>query len=103
MAGTATVAVSGSECTRTAGDPGGACNSISAAGYAGAAKDGSRVFFTTRQQLVNGDTDNSNDLYACDIPPGSPPPVGAANPCASLTADLRDGEQRSGRKCGRGL
>jgi hypothetical protein len=43
------------------------------------------VFFTTTQQLVNGDTDQTNDLYECDIPPGAPAPVGTANPCASLT------------------
>jgi hypothetical protein len=42
------------------------------------------VFFTTDQQLVDGDTDQSSDLYACDIPAGVPVPVGAANPCSSL-------------------
>jgi hypothetical protein len=47
--------------------------------------DGSRVYFTSAQQLVNGDTDQTNDLYECAIPPGSPAPVGSANPCASLT------------------
>jgi Tol biopolymer transport system component len=83
--GSATVAVSGSECTRTAGDPDGACNGVSAASYAGGAVDGSRVFFTTSQQLVNGDTDTGQDLYACDIPSGAPAPVGAANPCTTLT------------------
>jgi hypothetical protein len=85
VAGSATVAVSGSECTRTAGDSGGACNGPSTAVYAGAADDGSRVLFTTSQQLVNADTDTGSDLYACDISPGSPAPIGAANPCASLT------------------
>jgi hypothetical protein len=43
------------------------------------------VLFTTTQQLLNGDTDQTNDLYACDIPPGIPAPGGSANPCASLT------------------
>jgi hypothetical protein len=42
------------------------------------------VFFTTGQQLVNGDTDNTSDLYACDIPGGAPAPVGDANPCSAL-------------------
>jgi hypothetical protein len=91
--GTATVAVSASECTREADDPGGLCNGVSSPTYAGRAADGSRVFFTTSQQLVNGDTDvdngtdlfAGNDLYACDIPVGSPVPVGSANPCAPLT------------------
>ncbi len=81
----ATVAVSGSDCTRTSGDPGGACNALAPAEFEGMASDGSRVFFTTSQQLVNGDTDQTSDLYECDIPPGAPAPVGSANPCASLT------------------
>ena len=61
------------------------CNAPASPTFQGAAKDGSRVFFTTTQQLVNGDTDQTNDLYACDIPPGTPAPVGKANPCAALT------------------
>jgi hypothetical protein len=85
IGGTTTVAVSGSECTRGPLDPGGVCNALAPANYAGAAADGSRVFFTTAQQLVNGDTDSTPDLYACDIPPGTPAPVGTANPCGSLT------------------
>jgi hypothetical protein len=81
----ATVAVSGSQCTRGPLDPGGVCTGLAAANYAGSATDGSRVFFTTAQQLVNGDTDSTTDLYECDIPPGTPAPIGTANPCASLT------------------
>jgi hypothetical protein len=85
VSGSASVAVSSSECTRTSGDPGGACNAAAAAEFAGMSSDGSRVFFTTTQQLVNGDTDQTNDLYECDIPPGAPAPVGTANPCTTLT------------------
>jgi hypothetical protein len=85
VAGSATVAVSGSECTRPFGHPDGPCNGVSAAEYEGGATDGSRVFFTTNQQLVNGDIDQTNDLYACDIPAGVPAPVGSANPCGALT------------------
>jgi len=85
VAGSATVAVSASECTRTAGDVGGVCNPVAPVQYVGTADDGSRVFFTTTQQLVNGDIDQANDLYACEIPDGVPAPVGSANPCASLT------------------
>ena len=84
IGGAVTVAVSGSECTRTAGDVGGVCNPAAPAQYEGTADDGSRVFFTTSQQLVNGDIDQANDLYACEIPDGVPTPVGSANPCASL-------------------
>ncbi len=84
VGGSATVAVSGSECTRTGGDPGGACNGASPAQYVGSAVDGSRAFFTTDQQLVNGDTDTTTDLYACDIPDGAPAPVADANPCSAL-------------------
>lgn len=85
VGGSASVRVSASECTRGPGDPGGACNSVSGAAYRGAAADGSRVFFTTSQQLVNSDTDQTEDLYACDIPAGAPAPVGTANPCDTLT------------------
>ena len=85
VGGSATVAVSHSECTRTSGDPGGACNALAPAEFAGMATDGSRVYLTTTQQLLNSDTDQGNDLYECEIPPGAPAPVGAANPCASLT------------------
>ena len=93
IGGSVSVMASGSECTRSAGDVGGLCNGVSAATYAGGSADGSRVFFTTRQQLVNDDTDTGsesnsfagNDLYACDLPAGAPAPTGAANACATLT------------------
>ncbi len=82
---TTSIRVSASECTRTSADPGGACNGPGEVTLAGMESDGSRVFFTTSQQLLNDDTDETSDLYACDIPPGTPAPVGTANPCASLT------------------
>jgi hypothetical protein len=81
---TTSIHMSGSECLRAASDPGGLCTGSDDAAFAGAAADGSRAFFTTTQQLVNGDTDQTSDLYACDIPPGTPTPVGVANHCASL-------------------
>ena len=84
VAGSATVAVSRSQCTRPADDSAGPCSGVSSASYAGSAVDGSRVFFTTTQQLVNGDTDMTSDLYACDIPDGAPAPVGDANSCTTL-------------------
>lgn len=84
VAGSATVEVSRSECTRTSGDVGGPCNGTSAATYAGSSADGSRLFFTTNQQLINADTDATSDLYACDIPAGAPAPVGSANGCDRL-------------------
>ncbi len=84
VGGTATVAVSGSECARPADDPAGPCNGVSPARYEGSATDGSRVFLTTDQQLVDADTDATGDLYACDIPDGAPTPVGDTNPCSTL-------------------
>lgn len=83
--GTTSIEASASLCTRTSSDPGGACNAPSGANFAGMATDGSRIYFTTTEQLVNGDTDQTEDLYACDIPPGTPAPIGLANPCASLS------------------
>jgi hypothetical protein len=82
--GTTTIAVSGSECTRAPSDPGGACDAPGPAVFRGASADGTRVYFTTAQQLVNGDTDATDDLYECDVPTGTPAPVGTANPCSEL-------------------
>jgi hypothetical protein len=47
----------------------GNCGAAAIAIYAGAARDGSRVYFTTQQKLVNGDQDTSakNDLYEYDF------------------------------------
>jgi hypothetical protein len=84
VAGTTSFNVSASQCSRTVGDPGGPCNALSNATYQGAATDGSRIFFTTKQQLVDGDVDQTDDLYACDIPSGTPTPIGKANACAAL-------------------
>jgi hypothetical protein len=84
VGGTTTIEMSASQCTRGVGDPGGACNAESGVSPVGFASDGSRAFFTTTQQLVNGDTDEGNDLYACDIPAGPIAPEGPLNPCPNL-------------------
>jgi hypothetical protein len=103
--GVTSVDVSASHCSRTASDAGGVCNgpvgsgacALSSTGeevgpgcrgahFEGAASDGSRVFFSTTQQLVDSDTDQTNDLYACDLPSGIPTPTAEkANPCAAFT------------------
>jgi hypothetical protein len=82
--GTTTIKASASQCTRAPADPGGACNAGSAPSFEGANAEGTRVFLTTSQQLVNGDTDATQDLYECDIPAGTPAPVGQTNPCPDL-------------------
>jgi hypothetical protein len=82
--GTTTISVSESQCTRTPSDPGGACNAHSLATFQGASADGTRVYFTTGDQLVSGDTDDTSDLYECDIPTGTPAPVGSVNQCPAL-------------------
>jgi hypothetical protein len=81
--GTVSVNASASQCNRTA--PADPCNAPSNATFEGASATGSRVFFTTKQQLVNADIDQTDDLYACDIPAGTPAPIGKANPCPALT------------------
>lgn len=48
------------ECTTCSATP-------SAAIYQGASADGSKVFFLTKQQLVNADTDTTQDLYEYDF------------------------------------
>ena len=84
VGGTTTIEMSASQCTRGAGDPGGACNAEALVSPVGFAEDGSRAFMTTTQQLVNGDTDEGNDLYACDIPAGTIAPEGPLNKCPNL-------------------
>jgi hypothetical protein len=84
VGGATTIEASASQCTRVSSDPGGACDADSAAVFRGANADGTRVFFTTGQQLVNADTDATTDLYECDIPSGTPAPVGSVNPCPDL-------------------
>jgi hypothetical protein len=82
--GTVSFDVSASQCNRPLGDLHGACNAPSKPTFVALTPDGSRVFFTTTQQLVDDDIDQTNDLYACDIPTGDPAPIGEANSCASL-------------------
>jgi hypothetical protein len=62
-----------SQCTRTASDPGGACDAAASATVAGRSADGSQIYFTTAQQLVNGDTNEGNDLYEYELPTASNP------------------------------
>jgi hypothetical protein len=76
--GTTSFEVSASQCNRVD------CNAPADATFQAATPDGSRVFFTTKQQLLDADTDETNDLYACDIPSGTPAPVIKANPCSAL-------------------
>jgi hypothetical protein len=69
--GTSTVEVSASHCDRVAP----LC--VDATGndqYEGASRDGTRMFFSTPRQLVDGDTDSTLDLYEYDSspPPGEP-------------------------------
>ena len=61
-----TVNVAGtSECAIVAFD---SCNVTEAVKYQGASTDGSKVFFTSEQPLVSGDTDNTSNLYECLLP-----------------------------------
>src|SRR5262249_48679659 len=60
-----TVAVSNpspSECTTCS-------TTAKPATFQGACADGSKVFFTTEQQLLNSDTDETTDLYEYDFNP----------------------------------
>jgi hypothetical protein len=72
--GTTSYDASESHCTRVD------CNAPAPARYAGAASDGSSVFFTTKQQLLNSDTDQADDLYVYHLPTASDP-----NPSPALT------------------
>lgn len=65
--GTTSYDASESHCTRVD------CNAPAPAHYAGAARDGSSVFFTTKQQLLNSDTDQAEDLYVYHLPTAAEP------------------------------
>lgn len=84
VGGETTVDLSSSQCTRTSGDPGGACNEPSGATLAGASPNGSITYFITSQQLVNSDIDQGRDLYACILPAGAIAPQGDINSCPDL-------------------
>jgi hypothetical protein len=84
VGGVRTIDMSASQCTRGAGDPDGPCNAPARVSFVGFARDGSRAFMTTTQQLVNGDTDATNDLYACDIPAGTIAAELPVNTCPNL-------------------
>ncbi len=63
-AGTKTVEISASQCTRLD------CNAPRDVGLAGATPSGSAAFLVTSQQLVNADTDEAADLYRFDVADG---------------------------------
>ncbi len=69
--GSHTVAIS--EPTLAAGQCTGACATAERrqAFFAGAAQDGSKVFFMTEQPLLNGDKDSTNDLYEAELNNGA--------------------------------
>ncbi|HSS04935.1 MAG TPA: hypothetical protein VLK89_07085, partial [Solirubrobacterales bacterium] len=60
-AGSSTVEVSASQCTRID------CDSPQGVAFAGATPNGDSVFLTTTQQLTNDDADESRDLYRYDV------------------------------------
>jgi len=80
-----TVNVAGtSECATATFD---SCNVTKAVKYQGASTDGSKVFFTSEQPLVAGDTDPTNNLYECRLPGDSGAPLirmTPVNPCPGL-------------------
>jgi hypothetical protein len=71
--GASSYEASASHCARPLADLNGACNGPANAVFQGASADGSRAFFTTTQQLLDGDTDQTNDLYAYRLPTASHP------------------------------
>ena len=80
---TVTVNVAGSTGCVTADS----CDVTKAVTYQGASTDGSKVFFTSEQPLVAGDTDETSNLYECVLPgdAGAPPArAGDVNPCPDL-------------------
>ncbi len=62
-----------SQCTRTSGDPGGACDEEKSPSFERMSKDASSVVFSTTQQLLNSDTDQTKDIYEYVLPTASDP------------------------------
>jgi len=95
-----TVNVAGStECATAAFD---SCNVTEAPAYQGASTDGSKVFFTSEQPLVEHDTDSTNNLYECRLPGGlgqTPDPVTPVNPVSGTGEGVGRGFRRGRRKC----
>lgn len=64
------------------------CNVTEPVSYQGASEDGSKVFFTTTQPLLAGDSDTSENLYECELPGDAGGTLsaepGAVNRCPSL-------------------
>ncbi len=56
--------------------------------FKGASEDGSRVFFTSKERLVSGDTDNTNQLYMARI--GCPESEPACEPAGRRVLGLTD-------------
>jgi hypothetical protein len=85
VGGAVTVNVAGtSECATGTFD---SCNVTKAVSYQGASTDGSKVFFTSEQPLVAGDTDATNNLYECRLPGDSGAPLARmapVDPCPDL-------------------
>jgi hypothetical protein len=84
VGGARTFDLAASQCTRGAGDPGGICNADALVNQVGFASDGSRAVMTTTQQLVNGDTDQTNDVYVCEIPAATVAAEFPTNNCPNL-------------------
>jgi hypothetical protein len=59
------------------------------AAFQGASADGSKVFFTTTQQLVNTDSDNTMDLYEYEL--NNPPGTNVVQLSRGGTGDLTPG------------
>jgi len=63
--------------------------------YAGMTKDGSRLFFTTVDQLLPGDTDASADLYAAAVDAGGNLQLSLVTPGSSDACDPVENEDRA--------
>ncbi|HEY3828046.1 MAG TPA: hypothetical protein VGL57_02510 [Solirubrobacteraceae bacterium] len=69
----------GSACTEVPCGGGAAAAARASADFVGASEDGSRVFFTTKAPLVEGDKDQDDDLYMAEIScPEAEPECGVA-------------------------
>jgi len=65
------------------------CNLTEPVTYDGASESGAKVFFTTAQPLLPGDSDTSNNIYECELPGDAAAPPVASGEFVNACPDLR--------------
>lgn len=79
--GDRTIDVSAPQCTRSG------CGNGNVIAFEGASRDGAVAFFTSSQQLVDGDTDSAADVYAYEVGSGELTRVSGGETGTAITSE----------------